>query len=127
MANRATQQTPTTESLCAKNTSTSFTQYDQKNMNLWSTNKLDRYNQHGAPLCHAFGCRKHKRLREAYRGLWCYKHLNELKQIREALDDCKQRRPCPEEVAVREQELEFRKWLDANHMKFLSELKLILL
>lgn len=92
---------------------------------MWSTSKLDRVNQHGAPLCHAFGCRKHKRLRQAFRGWFCYQHFKELEAIRAKILQCKANRPDPQEVAWREEEVRLRKWLDGGHMEFLSELKVV--
>lgn len=92
-------------------------------MNKWNASYLDRYNQHGAPLCHAFGCRKHKRLTPAHNGLWCHKHKQELGTLRAQIVECKQGPATPAEVRLREDELLFRKWIDEGHVHYINRLK----
>ena len=42
------------------------------------TSKYDKTNENGALLCHAVGCRKHTKLIEIYRGLFCNIHAKAL-------------------------------------------------
>lgn len=86
---------------------------------MFSTRKLDMHNRNGAPLCHAFGCRKHKRLIQAFNGWFCNDHLQELSKIRAFKGVLME----PSEAAEwRLKEALFRKKMDAGHMYYISKI-----
>lgn len=73
------------------------------------TSAYDLTNVHGAPLCHAVGCRKHVRLLTSHGGLFCRKHLLELESIRGRLQAAKHLGRRDLELEERNREFEFRK------------------
>lgn len=76
---------------------------------------FDLYNKHGAPLCFAIGCRKHKKLIDAHKGVWCKVHYKEEKLIRAGIKNAKSHQ---EELYWRMQEASFRKdTADRMHLK----------
>jgi hypothetical protein len=83
-------------------------------------NKYDLLNQHGAMLCHAYGCRKHKKLYPCFRGFFCQKHKDELMKIRQAKGNEEDTR---KEIEWRLEELRFRKILDEKHIFYLNTLQ----
>ncbi len=85
--------------------------------------KYDKYNQNNDELCHAFGCRKHKRLIKAFKGLFCEKHYNELLYIRNELNNAKLTNNENKEIKYRQKEFELRKFLDKGHMHFMYKLE----
>lgn len=86
-------------------------------------NKYDKYNKNGAELCHAYNCRKHKKLIIAFRGLFCNIHYNELLIIRNELNDAKITNNKIKEIEFRQKEFLIRKFLDKGHMKFMYKLE----
>lgn len=83
-------------------------------------NKYDRVNQHGAELCHAYGCRKHKRLHPAHNGLWCAEHHREIVSLRQVITP---HEGSKQEFEARLEELRLRKFTDEGHWKFASYLE----
>lgn len=77
---------------------------------------IDRVNKHGAPLCHAYRCRRHKRLFEGFNGLFCERHYDELLAIRMNLIKAKQDKDLVAENEWRQREIEFRKFAHEGHM-----------
>ncbi len=73
------------------------------------TSIYDLVNIHGAPLCHAVGCRRHVRLVVAHGGLFCGRHLRELDSIRGRLSSAKRLGRRDLELEERNREFEFRK------------------
>lgn len=73
------------------------------------TSIYDLTNTHGAPLCHAVGCRKHTRLVISHGGRFCRKHLLELESIRGRLQAAKRLGRLDLELEERNREFEFRK------------------
>lgn len=86
--------------------------------------KYDRYNKNGAELCHAYSCRKHTKLVNAFRGLFCKNHYEELVIIRNELNDAKVTNNKIKEVEFRQKEFLMRKFLDHGHMKFMYKVEL---
>lgn len=95
---------------------------NMKNSNPLS--KYERYNKNGAELCHAYSCRKHTNLVNAFRGLFCKKHYEELTIIRNELNDAKIMNNKTKEVEFRQKEFLMRKFLDHGHMKFMYKVEL---
>lgn len=92
-----------------------------------STHKLDLFNINGAPLCHAFGCRKHKKLIKYRNGLFCLKHTQQLDQIRSCLSyykslEHKTSEEIQGEIYFRDMELMFRKIMCPKHMRYILRL-----
>lgn len=85
-----------------------------------STNKMhyDQYNIHGSILCNAVGCRKHKRLYYRFGGKFCQKHIDKLSDIRASLQYAKNTKNIYLEQYYRQQEIEFRKFPEKNHMHY---------
>ena len=79
-----------------------------------------KVNQHGAELCHAYKCRKHKRLHEAHKGKWCDKHYIEIIKLREVIN---KHDNSSEEFTARLEEIRLRKITDDVHWKFASKLE----
>lgn len=92
--------------------------------NLNPLSKYDRYNKNGAELCHAYSCRKHTKLVNAFRGLFCKYHYEELTIIRNELNDAKSMNNKIKEVEFRQKEFLMRKFLDHGHMKFMYKVEL---
>lgn len=74
---------------------------------------------HGAEMCHAYGCRKHSKLYIYGRGLFCKRHVTELKIIRSDVARAKVSGDKQAEKDARQREVEFRKFCDAAHMHYL--------
>ena len=89
--------------------------------------QYDRYNIHGAILCNAVGCRKHKRLSNKFGGKFCQEHINELYGIRDCLKFAKITKNIYLERYYRQKEIEFRKFPEKNHMHYQAYLEDILL
>jgi hypothetical protein len=85
--------------------------------------KYDRYNKNGAELCHAYKCRKHTKLVNAFRGLFCKNHYEELVIIRNELNNAKLTNNKIKEVEFRQKEFLMRKFLDCGHMKFMYKVE----
>lgn len=83
---------------------------------------FDRVNRHGARLCDAVGCRRHKRLYSCFRGCFCKRHAEQLAQIREEL--VQQKGHGATEVAMRQMEVLYRKHTCPGHMHYLLGLEL---
>lgn len=94
---------------------------------MWSTRKLDLQNKNSAPLCHAFSCRKHTSLTWEYQGLFCPRHLREMREIRTELIQLKIFPPSdkasPREIALRQTEMNLRKRMEAGHCHYLLQLE----
>lgn len=82
------------------------------------TSKVNKHNQNGYEMCHAFGCRKHKKLISVYQGLFCETHYGYLSIIRNNLSKAKKLKIIECENFWLQQEIEFRKFYDDNHMKY---------
>lgn len=80
--------------------------------------KVNKYNQNGDEMCHAFGCRKHKKLISIYQGLFCDTHSEYLSIIRNNLSKAKKLKIIECENFWRQQEIELRKFHDYGHMKY---------
>ena len=87
-----------------------------------STSKFDSVNKNNSPLCHAVGCRKHVRLRQCHRGLFCFQHMKELDSIRDIINECKKTEDIATEIQYREKEMLFRKEMDTAHVRYLLRL-----
>lgn len=74
------------------------------------------YTRDGAPVCHAVGCRKRKRLHRAHGGVFCAEHVRALGMIRGRLQHAKAIGDIVSERRERQAEIEFRKLADAGHM-----------
>lgn len=79
---------------------------------------MTQKNRNGAEMCHAYKCRKHKRLTRAFNGRFCAEHLAILGQIRFHLLMAKRLGLLESENYWRQQEIKLRKYHDANHMKY---------
>ena len=73
-------------------------------------------NKNGDPVCYAYGCRKHTKLREHRGGLFCPQHVQQLDFIRAHLNHAKEVGDIEAEIYWRQQEIEFRKDHEAGHM-----------
>lgn len=71
-----------------------------------------KYNIRGAELCHAVGCRKHKRLHTVFRGRFCIKHQKIIASIRENVHSPDMHK----QLEARYQEMLLRKWFDEAHI-----------
>lgn len=71
------------------------------------------YNKRGQSVCHATGCRRCKNLVNAFNGLFCAPHYQELAVIRGHI---KPHDGSLTETAAREAEINFRKQPDAGHV-----------
>lgn len=96
------------------------------NINIKSNplSKYDKYNRNGSELCHAYGCRKHIKLINAFRGMFCNGHYEELLIIRNELNNAKISNNKKKEVEFRQKEFLMRKFLDNGHMKFMYKLEI---
>ena len=96
---------------------------------MWSTNQYDLFNMHGARLCGAVGCRKHKRLYWIGREYFCQQHADQMICIRTMITNIKQRNDrdalnnIHSEITLRQSELALRKRSDAAHYHFLFMLE----
>lgn len=82
------------------------------------SSKAAQYNRNGDEMCHAFGCRKHKKLKYIFLGKFCKLHVNMLKKIRDGLYYSKKSENIELENYWRQKEIEFRKFHDPGHMLF---------
>ena len=85
------------------------------------------YNKHGAALCHALGCRKHKQLIEGYDGLFCKVHLRQLTLIRDKIQYYKELSSLDEadvkaEIQYRKMEQMLRKIQCQGHVDYINAL-----
>lgn len=76
----------------------------------------DFFNRRGVELCHAVGCRKHKKLLKIFQGKFCYNHARLLQIIRDALNKAKLARNLSLELHHRQEEMLFRKRIDGGHV-----------
>ena len=72
-------------------------------------NKYDMHNMHGSPICHAVGCRKHKKLLYRHNGIFCNKHAKSLYIIRQNLNVAK----SSNDIVTEDK---YRKQCHAGHM-----------
>ena len=86
--------------------------------------QYDMTNKHGVPLCYYVGCRKHKRLIEAFRGKFCNQHYKYMKELR---DKIQPHQGTCEELLCRVVELHVRKQTDIQHRSYVQKLSKILL
>lgn len=89
--------------------------------------KLDLVNKHGARLCDAFGCRKHKRLTVCYGGYFCKGHRQELDNIRINVNyykllQSKSPGEIQSEISYRLDEQLLRKRMHLQHMEYILKL-----
>jgi len=84
---------------------------------------LSSHNKNGVELCHAIGCRKHKKLYDAYRGKWCKYHYDKLTEIRAQLKVFAKNGNIHEEMIKRREEDQFRKTPDPKHLHYLKMLE----
>lgn len=84
------------------------------------SSQYDLYNKHGAKLCDAVGCRKHKNLKSAFRGHFCKKHLNIISAIRFNKGLMHDNNG---ELTWRREEMLLRKRFDANHVYYIIALE----
>lgn len=82
------------------------------------TSKLDTFNRNGARMCDAFGCRCHKKLQEACGGLFCRRHVRDIRAIRARIDHS----GSMDELLARQEELRFRKQFHAPHVVYTNVL-----
>ncbi|KAJ3038070.1 hypothetical protein HDV00_001030 [Rhizophlyctis rosea] len=80
--------------------------------------RWDLTNIHGAPLCHAIGCRKHKKIQPHRKGLFCPKHQRELDEIRQYIEAAKVLGDIATERVWRQKEIDFRKMMDEGHLEW---------
>lgn len=85
---------------------------------------FDGVNRNGAEICHAVGCRRHKRLREKFRGRFCDRHIAMLEDIRAEIIEAKTSGDVFREVRARYQEALFRKTMEPGHMSWLLKLEM---
>lgn len=84
------------------------------------SSKIQLYNRNGDPICHAYGCRKHKNLIKKYQGIFCDKHIKELTKIRNKIKTSK----ClADKIIYRNDEMLFRKIFDENHVMYIRKLE----
>jgi hypothetical protein len=85
--------------------------------------RYELFNRNGALMCHAVGCRRHKKLRAVHGGLFCKKHAAKLAEIRSRIKhDISQA-----EVDARTEEALFRKLMEPRHMRYLFLLEHVML
>ncbi len=82
------------------------------------SSKIQKYNKHSDEMCHAFGCRKHKKLNRIFNGKFCKHHMNILYDIRNNLYITKNTKNIELENYWRQKEIELRKFHDLGHMKY---------
>jgi hypothetical protein len=87
-------------------------------LNPHNSSKVHRFNRNGDEMCHAFGCRKHKNLKNVFNGLFCSSHYRELSYIRTQLTFAKKLNFVEIENFWRQTEIEFRKFHDTGHMMY---------
>jgi hypothetical protein len=81
---------------------------------MFSTSHLDLHNRNGSVLCHYFGCRKHKRLKNVHGGLFCHKHAENIAK----LNNMKHSLDTKSEFEARLEEIRERKILCDGHVYF---------
>lgn len=85
--------------------------------------QLELYNRNGAEMCHAIGCRKHKRLVEVHRGKFCAFHADKLTKIREQMKNFAKNGNIEDEMIKRREEQQMRKVPDYNHEYYIKVLE----
>ncbi len=83
----------------------------------------DIFNINGDRLCHARGCRKHTKLTASHGGIFCRKHLEEIRIIRKEIVKCKGSDDVYTETYYRQREISFRKIFDGPHIHYLFTLE----
>lgn len=81
--------------------------------------KFDTSNIHGARLCAAVGCRKHKRLKYVYGDFFCNKHYLIIANIRERIIHITP--PTEDEIKARVEEQCIRKNRDERHIYYVAK------
>ena len=81
-------------------------------------NGIDSHNIHNVELCHAVNCRKHKKLKKSYGGMFCSKHLLIINNIRTHINHLGN----SNEIYWRLEELKLRKYVCNRHLYYLWEL-----
>ncbi len=82
------------------------------------SSKNQRYNKNGDEMCHVFGCRKHKYIKNIFNGKFCKKHKQELSLIRNNILLAKKSKNIEIENFWRQEEIIFRKFHDPGHMYY---------
>lgn len=70
------------------------------------------FNRNGARMCDALGCRRHARVVQVYRGLFCQRHAAAASRIRARIA------PHRGDAEARVAEIVFRKCLDIGHLRY---------
>ncbi|QBZ81206.1 hypothetical protein pclt_cds_613 [Pandoravirus celtis] len=73
------------------------------------------FNRNGARMCDALGCRRHARLVQVHRGLFCQRHAAVASRIRARIAP---HRGDADEAEARVAEIVFRKRLDTGHLRY---------
>lgn len=82
--------------------------------------KYDSHNIHGAVICNAFGCRKHKCLSKFAGAMWCKTHVNEIIQLRNIIGE---HRGDQAESEARLTEIRLRKDFCGKHCHYAAMLE----
>jgi len=87
--------------------------------------KIEKFNKNGDEMCHTFGCRKHKKLKYVFKGMFCHEHSKKLETIRNNIILAKKEYDIVSEDEWRQEELLFRKFQDKGHMIFKNRVEYI--
>jgi len=97
---------------------------DKKSGNIYDLlNKCNNHpkllNDNGKEMCHAHNCKIYKNLYDKYNGVWCFKHRDEITELRNIID---KHDGSKKELKARIKEFQLRKFPDINHFKWIIKL-----